>query len=160
MTQTTRLIVAGVLLAFAWKGNEVTIPWPQPDVAPVNAPQTSPELRAMAAPVREFLSKMTPKDRLYLSNFYDAVRYVLLRDGERDEPIIADTKKFEAFHAGSLRLAVNKSDVGKYGELGDAIDKVFLDAVGADERPVDDDLRKKLVAACGALSWAFDIHGE
>jgi hypothetical protein len=160
MTQTTRLIVAGVLLAFAWKGNEVTIPWPQPESSPATAPQPSPAMLAMAAPVREFLAKMTPKDRLYLSNFYDAVRYVLLRDGERDEPIIADTKKFEAFHAGSLRLAVNKSDVGKYGELGDAIDKVFLDAVGADERPVDDDLRKKLVAACGALSWAFDIHGE
>ena len=160
MTQTTRLIVAGVLLAFAWKGNEVTIQWPQPDIAPVNDPQPSPEMLRMAAPVREFLSKMTPKDRLYLSHFYDAVRYVLLRDGEREEPIIADTKKFEVFHAGSLRLAVNKSDVGKYGELGDAIDKVFLDAVGADEKPVDDELRQKLLAACGALSWVFNIHGE
>ncbi len=160
MTQTTRLIVAGVLLAFAWKGNEVTIPWPQPESSPATAPQPSPAMLAMAAPVREFLTKMTPKDRLYLSHFYDAVRYVLARDGERDEPIIVDTKKFEVFHAGSLRLAVNKSDVGKYGELGDAIDKVFLDAVGADEKPVDDELRAKLVAACGALSWVFSIHGE
>ena len=160
MTQTTRLIVAGVLLAFAWKGNEVTIPWPQPESSPATAPQPSPEMLKMAAPVKEFLSKMTPKDRLYLSHFYDAVRYVLLRDGEREEPIIADTKKFEVFHAGSLRLAVNKSDVGKYGELGDAIDKVFLDAVGADEKPVDDDLRAKLLAACGSLSWVVNIHGE
>lgn len=160
MKSTTRLVVAGVLLVFAWKGNEVTIPWPNPPAVTVTTPQPSPEILAMAAPVKEYLPKMTPKDRIYLGHFYDAVAHVLLRDGERDVPIVTDTKKFEAFHGGSLRLAVNKSDVGKYGDLGVAIDKVFLDAVGADEKSVDDDVRAKLVAACGALSWAFSIHGE
>lgn len=160
MKPSTRLIVAGVLLAFAWKGNEVTLMWPTTPTPLVSTPQPSPEVMALAGPVKPFLARMTPKDRVYLSNFYEAVGYVLLRDGERDQPIISDTRKFELFHAGSLRLAVNKSDVGKYGELGDAIDKVFLDAVGNDEKEIDVGLRSKIVSACGALSWAFSIHGE
>ncbi len=160
MNQSVRLVVATVLLLFAWKGAEVSFPWPPAPATDIAGPQPSPEVLALAAPVREYLPKMLPKDRVYLAHFYEAVAFVLLRDGDRDEPIIADTDKFVAFHGGSLRLAVDKSDVGKYGDLGSAIDQVFVSAVGADPQKIDAAVREKLVAACGSLSWTFKIHGE
>ena len=113
-----------------------------------------------AEPLREILPKMTPKDRKYVSNFYSAVAFILLRDSDRDTPIISDTTKFEAFQAGSLRLAIARGDVGKYEGLGEAIDLVYIAANGADPKPVDDAVRSKLVAASGVLSWVMKIHGE
>ena len=155
-----RYAVAAILVAFAWKGSELSISWP-PAMAPaIKAPQPAPELLAWSIPLKEYLPKITPKDRQYLAHFYDAMAFVILRDGDRSDPIVSDTDKFAAFHAGSLRLAVDKSDVGKYGELGAAIDEVFVKAVGADVQKVDDKVRGRLVAACGVLSWAFTIHGE
>jgi hypothetical protein len=86
--------------------------------------------------------------------------FVLLRDGDRPEPIISDTDKFVAFHAGSLQLAIDRKDVGKYDGLGAAIDEAFVGAVGADAVKVDAAVRARLVAASGVLSWTFSIHGE
>lgn len=152
--------MATVLLLFAWKGHQLSLSWPPAPQAGIKSPQPSPEVMALASPVREYLPKMLPKDRIYLANFYDAMAFVLLRDGSRDEPIVSDTEKFVAFHGSSLRLAIDKADVGKYGDLGGAIDQVFVAAAGADQQKVDAAVREKLVSACGALSWTFSIHGE
>lgn len=160
MSPVLRFVVAAILLLFAWKGHQVSIPWPPSQASGVNSPQPSPEVMSLAAPVREYLPKMLPKDRIYLANFYDAMAFVLRRDGGRDEPIVSDTDKFVAFHGASLRLAIDKADVGKYGDLGGAIDQVFVAAAGADQQKVDASVREKLVSACGALSWTFSIHGE
>ncbi len=161
MTFQVRLVVAAMLLLFAWKGSTLRLEWPPaPPAASVTTPQPSPEVLAYAAPVREYLPRMTPKDRLYMANFYEAMAFVLLRDGGRDEPIVTNTDKFIGFHGGSLRMAIDKGDVGKYGDLGAAIDRTFVNAVGADPKPLDADVRQKIVAACGALAWTFRIHGE
>lgn len=160
MSPALRYTVAAVLLLFAWKGHELSLSWPPTPSAEVKSPQPSPEVMALAAPVREYLPRMLPKDRIYLAHFYDAMAFVLLRDADRGEPIISDTDKFVAFHGSSLRLAIDKADVGKYGDLGSAIDRVFVAAAGADARKIDAELRENIVAACGALSWTFSIHGE
>jgi len=161
VTFPVRLIVAAVLLLFAWKGSELRLEWPPPPpAADVTTPQPSPEVLAYAEPVREYLARMTPKDRIYLSKFYEALAFVMLRDAGRDDPIMTTTDKFVAFHGGSLRSAIDKKDVGKYGDLGAAIDRTFLNAAGADAKSLDADVRQKLVAACGALAWTFGIHGE
>jgi hypothetical protein len=157
---SVRYIVAAVLLLFAWKGAELKFEWPQPPATKVRAPQPPAERMEWAKPVVEVLPRMTPKDRQYLANFYDAVAFILLRDGDRDTPIVSDTTKFEAFHGGSLRLAIDRKDVGKYPGLGEAIDQVFAAANGPDEVAVSEEVRAKLVAACGVLSWTFSIHGE
>jgi len=72
--------------------------------------------------------------------------------------LAADVGKI--LHGGSLRLAINKSDVGKYDGLGEAIDMAFVKANGADVVKVDEKVRRNLVVACGVLSWTFSIHGE
>jgi hypothetical protein len=154
-----RYIVAAMLLFFAWKGAVLEMEWP-PSPAKVLAPAPPPESLKWATSLRPIASKMTPRDRAYLANFYEAIAFVLLRDGDRPTPIITDTNKFEAFHAGSLDLAIDRKDVGKYDGLGPAIDEVFVAANGADIKTLDADARGKMVAACGVLSWTFTIHGE
>lgn len=152
-----RYIVAVVLLVFAWKGAEVKLQWPPAPQKEVVNPAPGPELLAWAEPLRPILPKMLPADRQYLSALYDAMVYVLMRDGERDNPIVTDTEKFSAFHAGTLRLAIDKASVGKYPGLAEAIDQTFLAAAGAEVRPMDKDTRARLTAACGVLSWTFGM---
>lgn len=103
---------------------------------------------------------MLPRDREYLAAFYDAIAFVLIKDGERKSPIISDTAQFQNFHAGSLRLSTDNSSVGEYDGLTSAIDETFVNACGAEILPVTCSVRSRLVAASGALAFALGIHGE
>lgn len=157
-----RHIVAVVLLAFAWRGNELKMQWPQlqkPAAVAVAAKPTADQL-AWAADLKAILPKMLPADRQYLASFYDATSFILTQDGARSTPIIGDTDKFTVFHAGSLQLAIEKKNVGKYPGLDKAIDSVFLNASGADVAAIDADKRAKLIAACTVLSHVFRINGN
>jgi hypothetical protein len=157
-----RHIVAIVLLAFAWKGSELKIDWPtlpKPAAVAAAAKPTADQL-AWAADLKAILPKMLPADRKYLSAFYDATAFILIQDGSRSTPIIGDTDKFTIFHAGSLQLAIEKKNVGKYPGLDKAIDSVFLNASGADVAAIDADKRAKLIAACNVLNHVFRINGN
>lgn len=163
MTATSvRLAVAVVILLFAWKGSTLDMPWPPKGTTPASKPVPAPEerLRAWAEPLRPILPAIMPHDRAYLSNLYDAMSFVLLRDGQRDEPIVSTTEKLAAFHANSLRLAIDKDKVGKYDGLDRAIDSVFMTAAGPEAKTLDQDTRIKVVAACQVLSWAFAIKND
>lgn len=155
-----RHIVAVVLLVFAWKGSSLDISWPPSPHTTITVPKPEAELLAWAEPMRAVLPKMLLKDRQYLASFYDAMAFVLLRDASRDNPIVVSTDAFAAFHAGSLQLAIDKASVGKYPGLGAAIDQTFVNAIGADIRPIDKDTRTRLTAACGVLSWVLSVHGD
>lgn len=155
-----RYVVAAVLLFFAWRGANVTIPWPPAESPAAVVPKPDGVIMAWAEPLRGVLPKMLPADREYLSRFYDAMSFVLLRDGGRDEPIISTTDKFVVFHAGSLRLAIDKAKVGQYPGLGEAIDQTFVNAIGADARPLSPEDRTKLTAACSVLAYAFKVGGD
>ena len=154
--------MAGVILFFAWRGGELGMQWPQMPqpaaVAKVEKP-TQDQL-AWSADLKAILPKMLPADREYLSAFYDATKFVLTQDGERSTPIIGDTDKFTVFHAGSLQLAIQKKNVGKYPGLDKAIDAVFLNAAGADVKAIDRDTREKLLAACNVLAYAFRVNSD
>ena len=159
-----RHIVAGVLLFFAWRGGELGVKWPQlplptAAVAVAVVKPTADQL-AWASELKAILPKMLPSDRQYLAAFYDATKFVLTQDGERSTPIIGDTDKFTVFHAGSLQLAIQKKNVGKYPGLDKGIDSVFLAAAGADVKAIDKDTREKLIAACNVLAHAFRINGN
>lgn len=155
-----RHIVAVLLLAFAWKGASLEVPWPPGPVANIVTPKPEPALLVWAEPLRPIVSGMLPADRKYLANFYDAMVFVLMRDAGRDEPICSTVGKFAEFHAGSLQLAIDRQNVGKYPGLGEAIDQVFVNAVGADDVRLEASSRTKLTAACGVLSWVFQIHRD
>lgn len=149
--------MAAVLLVFAWKGSELTTIWPPAPLTTVDTPKPSPDLLKLAEPLKPILPRMLPKDRQYLATLYDAMAYVLIRDGEREKPIIGSSDQFAAFHAGTLKLAVDKAAVGKYPGLAEAIDNVYVNALGADVRELSVDDRRALIAACGVLSWSFGM---
>jgi hypothetical protein len=154
-----RHIVAGVLLVFAWRGGELDMKWPQVTAPAAVAKVEKPlaEHFAWAADLKPLLPKMLPADREYLSAFYDATKFVLTQDGDRSTPIIGDTDKFTVFHAGSLQLAIQRKNVGKYPGLDKAIDAVFFNAAGADVKAIDKDTREKLISACNVLAYVFKV---
>lgn len=156
-----RWILAAVILFFSWRGTVSSLRWPPfEEVAGVRCQQPSAENLRWAAPLKAAVSRMTPTDRNYLANFYDAMSFVIARDGNQSQPVLVDTGKFEAFHAGSLRLAVDRGDVGKYDGLGEAIDATISNAVGDDLKSMDPETRQKVSDACAVLAWTFTIHGE
>lgn len=160
MNTPARYIVAGALLAFAWKGGSLDVKWPLPPQTAVVAEKPAAEQIKWAGDLKSILPRMLPADREYLANFYDAMEYVLKQDGERSTPIIGDTDKFAQFHAGSLNLAIQKKNVGKYPGLDKAIDAVFFAAAGADTATVDAAKRQQLMDACGVLKWCFKVNGN
>jgi len=148
-----RYIVAAVLVLFAWWDASIGVLVP-----PAVGPAPSPAVRALATAVDA--SKMLPHDRQYMSAFYEALCYVLERDGERDKPLIGTTDQFARFHAGSLQLSIDKKAVGKYAGLAESVDEVFVLAAGADVQTVTDEVREKIADACRALAWKFAVHGN
>lgn len=155
-----RFVIVVILLLFAWKGSVLDMSWPQTATAERTIPKPTPEVLKFAEPIRKFLPRMTHVDRMYLSSFYDATAFIVYRDSLRTQPLVSDTEKFAAFHAGSLQLAVDRKDVGKYDGLGAAIDEVFVSAIGAEVKPLTQETRDKLVAVCGVLAWSFGIHSD
>lgn len=155
-----RWLVVGVLLVFAWKGSSLQMEWPSNPAVPVRPVTPSDDDQALVMPIRPVLVKMLPGDRKYLGHLYDAMAFILRHDGQRTEPIIGNTERLAAFHAGSLRLAIAQANVGKYDGLAEAIDQSFINALGADVREMTPELRGKAVALCKALSWAFQVRGD
>ena len=163
MRLEARHIVAAVILLFAWRGGNLSMKWPQlpqPAAAVAVVEKPSADQLAWASELKAILPKMLPSDRQYLAAFYDATKFVLTQDGERSTPIIGDTDKFTVFHAGSLQLAIQKKNVGKYPGLDKAIDSVFFNAVGADVKAIDKATGEKLIAACNVLAHVFRINGN
>jgi hypothetical protein len=159
VSPTVRYIVAAVLLIFAWKGAELEVPWP-PQNHVIDGEGPPKELLVWADELRPIVKTMLPKDRIYLENLYDSMAFVVMRDETNAFPVLTDTGKFVNFHAGTLGLAIDRANVGKYPGLGEAIDAVFFKAAGPELKPLDKDVRTKLVAACGVLSWTFGIHRD
>lgn len=157
MSNYARIILVAALLFFAWKGSVLDFEWPIPSASSRSIPKPPLEIMKFADPVRGVLPRMTHTDRLFLSNFYDAMGFILARDSQRSAPLITDTEKFAAFHGGSLQLAVDRKDVGKYDGLGAAIDQVFVNAIGPEVKQLTPELRDRLVGACALLAWTFGI---
>lgn len=152
--------MAVVLLVFAWKGSSLTMAWPPADQPTITLAPPSAENLKWAERLRPLVAGMLPKDRVYLSNFYDGMRFINRRDEKRDNPIIVSTEAFAVFHAGSLQAAIDRESVGKYPGLGAAIDEVFMQALGPEVKPLDAAGRERLDAACSVLAWVFAVHGD
>lgn len=155
-----RYVVAAALLLFAWKGAILQMEWPPRPLQAAAIPKPAPELLVWAKAVQPILPKMLPSDRKYLANFYDAMAFVLMRDGDRAQPIVSTTEKWVTLHSSSLNLAIERASVGRYPGLGEAIDEAFFSALGADVQSISPEARRRLVAACGVLSWTFSIHRD
>ena len=156
MSFNWRLIVGATLIYFAWNGESLDLPWPPAEGPKVVKPDEVSREWVMDIRVNNIL----PKDRVYLSRFYDAMGWIIMRDSERDTPIITNTEKLSQFHAGSLQLAIDREDVGKYSGLGKSVDDAFKKVLGDDVSPLEGDSTEAVILLCNALSWRFAIYGE
>lgn len=157
-SEAWRIVVAGVLLWFAWRGSEVEFPWPNvenPKEVQVVVPRPPTEILDLCGGVADKTKTMLPYDREYLSSFYIAMGVILQRDADRVDPVIKTTDQWVAFHAGSLQLAIDKKKVGKYEGLGEAVDLVFMEAIGADARKLSKTDLEKLSKVSAAISYVF-----
>lgn len=160
MTVQWRYVVAAILLVFAWKGSNIALEWPPAPTPSVVIPRPENVLLEWVEPLRPILPKILVKDREYFASFYDALSFVLIRDASREKPIVCTTGDFVAFHAGSLQLAIDKANVGRYPGLGEAIDLSIINALGADARALSDEDRVKLTAVCSTLAYVFKVGGN
>jgi hypothetical protein len=80
---------------------------------------------------------------------------VLERAAEKSVRVTETTDLFEGWHAAATDLAVDMDEVGKYPGLGEAIDAVFLKAVGDESRKMTDLDKKKLARAARAIAWTI-----
>ena len=160
MSGNWRYAVAVVLLLFAWKGSNISLEWPPAPTPAVVIPRPENVLIEWVEPLKAILPKMLVKDREYLASFYDALSFVLIRDAARETPIVKTTTDFVAFHAGSLQLAIDRANVGKYAGLGEAIDLSIVNALGGDVRTLSDEDRVKLTAVCSTLAYAFKVGAD
>lgn len=158
--KNARILTVAILLAFAWRGEIKTALWP-PASKPEAVVTDKPDDESLAWTAGISAAGMTPKDRMYVADFYAAVGYIIKQDGARKSPVIGTGQQFSVFHAGSLQLAIDKGDVGRYPGLGASIDRAFFAAAeDDDDKSMTPELRDRFVRCCNALAWRFTIHAD
>lgn len=145
-------------LLFSWRGAVLKVAWPESGKGLPRHPL--PEEIALTSGVRRLAPGMLPRDRVYLSHFYDAIQQTLERDGEREQPILADTAMFFSFHSGSIDLAIERGEIGDCRDLWPEIDGAFIAAIGAGVQDMAEAVRGRLESAAVALSWALRVNHE
>lgn len=96
----------------------------------------------------QLLSKASAADRRRIVGVYSGLETVLKRDGGK---LVTSTEKLSVLHANTLSNAIDTP--GKYPGLDEAIERVFLGAVGTDDVvPVTPEVLQKLVDACAVIA--------
>ena len=170
-----RNVVVAVILLFAWRGHIDKLVHPT-DVPKVVDVVVDPTAKAWVDGVK--VDGILPADRDYYARYFDALGWILVKDGERDSSMLDTNEKLRRFNAGSLDAAIEKASVGKYPGLGESLDRAFaLACAGADPavlsdpdalakaitdgqtpRPMTKAMRERFLAVCQALVWKLTIN--
>ena len=151
MTPTVRVAIAVGLLYFAVHG----LPTATLETATIEIQKPSAEMIKAVADVDRIMRGASHFDRLLWSEVWTKVGKIV--SSETDTTIVfSDTRSLRQLSVISLgiawkRLADIKKD--KYEGLGEATERVFVEAIGLDVRPVTPELRAKFVETCNALAW-------
>ena len=153
MTPTVRVAIAAGLLYFAAHG----LPTATLETATIELQKPSAEMIKATADVDRIMRSASHFDRLLWSEVWVKVGKIVNSETESEiELIFSDTRSLRQLSVISLgiawkRLADIKKD--KYEGLGEATERVFVEAIGLDVKPVTPELRKKFVDTCTALAW-------
>ena len=151
MTPTVRVAIAAGLMYFAVHG----LPTATLETATIEIQKPSAEMIKAVADVDRIMRGASHFDRLLWSEVWTKVGKIV--NSETDTEIVfSDTRSLRQLSVISLgiawkRLADIKKD--KYEGLGEATERVFVEAIGLDVRPVTPELRAKFVETCNALAW-------
>ena len=153
MTPTVRVAIAAGLMYFAVHG----LPVATLETATIEIQKPSAEMIKAVADVDRIMRSASHFDRLLWSEVWTKVGKIVNSETESQiELIFSDTRSLRQLSVISLgiawkRLADIKKD--KYEGLGEATERVFVEAIGLDIKPVTPELRKKFVDTCTALAW-------
>ena len=153
MTPTVRVAIAAGLLYFAAHG----LPTATVETGTIELQKPSAEMIKAVADVDRIMRSASHFDRLLWSEVWVKVGKIVNSETESEiELIFSDTRSLRQLSVISLgiawkRLADIKKD--KYEGLGEATERVFVEAIGLDIKPVTPELRKKFVDTCTALAW-------
>ena len=151
MTPTVRVAIAAGLMYFAVHG----LPVATVETATIELQKPSAEMIKAVADVDRIMRGASHFDRLLWSEVWTKVGKIV--NSETDTEIVfSDTRSLRQLSVISLgiawkRLADIKKD--KYEGLGEATERVFVEAIGLDIKPVTPELRAKFVETCNALAW-------
>lgn len=151
MTPTVRVAIAAGLMYFAVHG----LPTATVETATIELQKPSAEMLQATAEVDRIMRSASHFDRLLWSEVWTKVGKIV--NSETDTTIVfSDTRSLRQLSVISLgiawkRLADIKKD--KYEGLGEATERVFVEAIGLDVKTVTPELRKKFVDTCTALAW-------
>jgi hypothetical protein len=151
MTPTVRVAIAAGLLYFAVHG----LPTATLGTATIELQKPSAEMLKSVADVDRIMRSASHFDRLLWSEVWTKVGKIVNSETET-EIVFSDTRSLRQLSVISLgiawkRLADIKKD--KYEGLGEATERVLIEAIGLDVRPVTAELRAKFVETCNALAW-------
>jgi hypothetical protein len=151
MTPTVRVAIAAGLMYFAVHG----LPTATVETATIELQKPSAEMLKATADVDRIMRSASHFDRLLWSEVWVKVARIVSSESET-EIVFSDTRSLRQLSVISLgiawkRLADIKKD--KYEGLGEATEKVFVEAIGLDVKPVTPELRAKFVETCTALAW-------
>ena len=151
MTPTVRVAIAAGLLYFAAHG----LPTATLETATIELQKPSAEMLKAVDDVQRIMRTASHFDRLLWSEVWTKVGKIV--NSETDTEIVfSDTRSLRQLSVISLgiawkRLADIKKD--KYEGLGEATERVFVEAIGLDIKPVTPELRKKFFETYNALAW-------
>ena len=151
MTSTARVAIAAGLLYFAVHGS----PTATLETATLKIQKPSAEMLQSVDDVQRILRTASPVDRTLWAEVWSKCGKII--NGETTtEVIFSDTKSLRQFNVIALQIAFKRlGDMpkGKYAGLGEATERVFVEAIGLDVRPVTPELRQKFIETCNALAW-------
>ena len=151
MTSTARVAIAAGLLYFAVHGS----PTATLETATIKIQKPSAEMLQSVDDVQRILRTASPVDRTLWAEVWSKCGKII--NGETTtEVVFTDTRSLRQFNVIALQIAFKRlGDMpkGKYAGLGEATERVFVEAIGLDVRPVTPELRKKFIETCNALAW-------
>ena len=152
MTKMTRIIVAGLLIVFAFFGESILESvkdnLDQEESIVVNVVEPN---EAWKAKVKNIVTlDITDEDARKISNFFSTFADVV----KHDPGFISNTEIVREFNmtAGGLNFAGTEMK-DKYPMLGELIDEAISSAIGLENVKLTDEKRTELVQCLRAIAW-------
>ena len=156
MNNSVKLVlIAVLLLGGMWGEKAVTfiknnVPAIIDDTNKTTIPDPDIAHQALIQPLREM--KIDPKDAAEIRDFFWQLSQIIRHEPELNKP----TEQFRKFNmvAGGLNFAGLEMK-NKYPDLGEAIDKIIMDAIGKEDVPLDGTKREALYTILHAIAWSM-----
>ena len=120
--------------------------------------EPSEGLKRIVAPAERIAADMAEIDKFWIRQIYMNAARAVEADGNIKSPTILTTDGAREVHKAVLAYVwkgMAQNSAGKYEGLQEAIEKAMVEAIGLDAKPLNQELRDKLVETFEAIAWAF-----